>query len=463
MKKNPRPNTCNVLSLDGDTRHLWQFNTSSQKISLATEDASSTSTPLPAKVAAKDWRNLFTPRLNIAWLPPESVFLRVVQLPPADAAEFPSMVELQLEKLSPMPVAQIVWTFALLPRKENEQQTVILVVVARSVVEEYLGKLETMGYLADRLELPFVHQLAATTVESDGAWIYPRATQTGLCCVVAWWYGGVLRELGMVHLPSSEKSADLLYEQLCKMAWNGELEGWLTSPPQWHLVADSESDASWAALLENKGESVVLAERLPARAVAEIAVQKVAGGTSTTDLLPAEFAARYRQQYVDRLWMRSLLAVGMGYALFLAIYFGWLFFVNYQKQGVTDQIAALSGTYTNALQLKARGQILAEQANLKYAALDSWKLASSLLPAELKLTSFSFSKGKTVTLYGQGPADAITKLTDFNEALAKASLTTNGSPYFATVNPPRSQTQGGPAGGTFTWSFSCEINRSDIE
>jgi len=53
--------------------------------------------------------------LNVAWLPSEEVFLRVIELPKSNFEETRSMVELQLEKLSPMPVAQIVWAIHILP------------------------------------------------------------------------------------------------------------------------------------------------------------------------------------------------------------------------------------------------------------------------------------------------------------------------------------------------------------
>ena len=42
------------------------------------------------------------------------------------------MVELQLEKLSPMPVTQIVWSIQVLPHAEGNLQTVIVMIVARN-------------------------------------------------------------------------------------------------------------------------------------------------------------------------------------------------------------------------------------------------------------------------------------------------------------------------------------------
>ena len=88
---------------------------------------------------AKDWSTLFQRKLNIAWLPADQVFLRVVQLPAADRQELLSMVELQLEKLSPMPVAQIVWSMELLPNATENLQPVIVIIAPRDLVEAVSG------------------------------------------------------------------------------------------------------------------------------------------------------------------------------------------------------------------------------------------------------------------------------------------------------------------------------------
>ena len=96
-----RWHSCNVLEAAGNTRNLWQFSAGSGKFTKPRFVTVQPSEPLPEKIVAKDWQTLFQPKLNIAWVPAEHVFLRVIQLPKADVAETRSMVELQLEKLSP--------------------------------------------------------------------------------------------------------------------------------------------------------------------------------------------------------------------------------------------------------------------------------------------------------------------------------------------------------------------------
>ncbi len=311
--------SCNVLQVNPEARRLWQFDAHGGGFALNREQTSVAGDPLPA-VVAKNWRSLFQHKLNIAWLPPEHVFVRVVQLPMSDFNETLAMVELQLEKLSPMPVAQIVWTIQVLPHARDKMQTVIVMIAARNVVEEFLGQLEGQGYLADALELPLLDQLQATTVTGDGAWIYPEAAGGRNMALVAWWYGGVLQNLDLINLPPANRPASLK-EQLLQMAWAGEMDGWLTSPPQWHMVADAPTAAEWEPALRSGLEQPV--EILAPLSVAELAAmtaKRSAQAAQGASLLPAEFSTRYQQQFVDRLWMRGLAAIVALYLVGVAVY-----------------------------------------------------------------------------------------------------------------------------------------------
>ncbi|MEK7684252.1 MAG: hypothetical protein AAB466_02390 [Verrucomicrobiota bacterium] len=463
---NKRPHSCNVLEFSPTARRLWHFAAHDGQVALTAEHQTVPPDLLPAKYVGKDWRNLWQRKLNIVWLPSDQVFLRVVQLPASDFQEVLSMVEFQLEKLSPLPVTQIVWSVEVLPSQVENSQTVIVVIAARSLVEEYLGTLEGEGCLADRLELPFLPQLLSSQIKEDGAWIYPQIESDKTVCWVAWWYGGTLQNLQLLNLPNTDNRAVLLEEQLLKTAWAGEMEGWLTFPVSWHLVADRSTAALWEPWLGQwAGASITLQEALSRRALAELAAQRAVSGDSQANLLPAEHASRYRQQFFDRLWMRGLGAVMAVYLVGLLIYFGALQVLRFQQFRVDKELDARTGSYTNALQLKERVQVLQDQLNLKYAALDCWKVASELLPPDLTLTWLIFGKGinnQALTLHGIAPPDQASKLTDYNQALRDAAA--NGQPLFRNVLPPTSRSQGGPSGAAMiSWSFQCDVNRTDLE
>jgi hypothetical protein len=421
--------------------------------------------------------------LNVAWLPPENVFLRVIELPRSNFEETFAMVELQLEKLSPMPVTQIVWTIHILsrysdPPRQNEAemgakaeaatsaetkaedlQTVVVVIAERSGVEEFLGKLEGRGYLTDRLEVPMLDQLEATPATEDGAWVYPVALAGQSAALVAWWCGNVLRNLSFVVLPPTGDRAKTLKSQLAQLAWAGELEGWLTAPRiQWHLVADPAVATEWEnALREGLNEPVQVVPPLPPVELAARTAQRAAAANSHAALLPAEFPLRYHQQFVDRLWLRGLLAAGVLYAIGVVIYFCATGGLAYRTRGVERQAAALSGSYTNVMELKARYDVLRERQDLKYAALDCWKVVADRMPTNITLQRFSFADGQKLSLSGTAPADQVNTVFDFNTTMQKAT----------NQNRPMFDPQGGEpvnpriAGNKATWSFSLQLQHTE--
>ena len=450
-------------------RQLWQFNASGNKFTLQKQETKLPDGPLPEKLVAKDWHSLFQPRLNVAWLAADKVFVRVDQLPKADAAETLSMVELQLEKLSPLPVAQIVWSFEVFPHipqvgiahelnphATGELQTVVVVMVARHHVEEYLGQLEGQGYLADRLELPLLDELCATRVEENGAWIFPDVGGQEGACMVAWWYDGVLQNLSLIHLPADEKRAAALQEQLAQTTWAAELEGWLTSEPRFHLVADQPTAARWIPLFD-LGRPVEVVPPLAPQELAALTARRVATNGTATNLLPPEYATRYKQQFIDRLWMRGLGALLMLYIGGVVIYFGFVQYASFRHSSVQNQLASLGPTYTNTVQLRERLRVLRDTLELQYAALECYKSVAETLPSELTLNNINFERGRRVTFFGTAATDDRTNVLEFNAKLMEYLV--KNQPFYAKVNSPIMNTDAGRI--LLTWNFSCDLNRSD--
>jgi hypothetical protein len=455
-----RWHSCNVLRVGPATRQLWQFDAKGAGFVLDRTETVPTGKPLPMQWIFKDWRTLYQRKLNVAWLPPDSVFLRVVQLPVASAEETRAMVELQLEKLSPIPVTQAVWAMHVLPEPKDNQQTVVVVLVTRDVVEEFLGQLETQGFLADRLELSVLDQLQATTASEDGAWIYAESAGPPGTALVAWWFGGVLRNLSLASLPAAGDRAAQVRQQLTQAAWAGELEGWLTTAPAWHLVADDDAAREWEPVLRQALDEPIRVE--PPQTADQLAGQtahRAAQADGQASLLPPEFAKRYQQQFVDRLWMRGLLAIGAAYVIGALLYFGALGWVVYQKKSVDTKIKDLGLTYTNALQLKARYQVLQDRDDLKYAALDCWKSVAEMLPPGGVLQSLDFADGRKLTLNGTCPKDQVSTLIDYSSNLKKAKV--RNQPLFHPSKGDPFTYRDMPGGAMVAWNFSVELNRTE--
>ena len=459
-KLKTRWHSCNVLRVGAEARNVWQFDARNGGFVLNREQTSLPGEPLPQRIVSKDWRALWQRKLNVAWLAPEHVFLRAAQLPMSDFNETLSMVELQLEKLSPIPVTQIVWSIHVLPHAAGNMQTVIVMIASRNLVEQFLGELEGQGYLADRLELPLLDQLQATAITEDGVWIYPDPSAASPAALGAWWYGGVLQNLDIISLPLANRAASLK-EQLLQMSWAGELEGWLTGPPRWHLVADGPTAALWEnALREALDQSVEILPPLTPPELAALTARRAAHAEPKANLLPAEFSTRYQQQFVDRLWMRALLAVAAIYIFGVLIYGAILGVKTVQTRTVENQVTALANSYTNALQLRARYEVLKDRQELKYAALDCYNALAKLMPESITLEQMNFSDGRKIILNGSAPKDKSSQVTDFYDVMRKAKKGTDF--LFETARETdtlKIRDQGGA--GTVLWDFALELKRTE--
>ncbi len=456
----------NVLEMAGEHCSLWRFSVNNGKVGLEGESTAGSGQPLPARWITRDWRSLWQPTLNLAWLPADQVFLRVLELPAANQAELVSMVELQLEKISPLPVAQIVWTVEPYSSGAGQNPAAIVIMAPRNRVEEYLGKLESRGFLADRLDLPLVHEMLAAPRSGSGLSVYTDAAPDASRCLAAWWHEGRLQSLNLLPVDPSPQWAPVLFEQLTQIAWAGEIEGWVETPVQCELVATPEMASRWAPALEEwSGQPVAVREPMARPALAALNLERIARQETHGNLLPAEHVSRYRQEFIDRLWMRGLAAVVVVYLAGVAAYLLAVQVVHFQKSRLETRIEALGESYRQAMQLKARVQALQDRVNLKYAALESWKAAATLLPTDLRLTDLIFDKGRTLTIHGLAPADQVSQIIDYNQSISQYRIEDGDhASLFAKVNPYNSTPRPGPGGvAMVAWNFTCELKRTELE
>lgn len=462
-----RFHSCNVLHVGPERRRLWQLDARNGGFTVHRDQVVAAGEALPYALVTKTWRSLWQPKLNVAWLPADSVFFRVAQLPKSNLEETRAMVELQLEKLSPIPVTQAVWSLLVLPAAASPTaaevmesgglQTVIVVLAERKKVEEFLGQLEGQGYLADRLELPMLDQLQATPVGEDGAWIYPAGAGGNNSALVAWWCGGSLQNLNLLTRPEIGDATASFKAQLGQIVWAGELEGWLTGTPAWHLVADETVAAGWEKPLREALDAPVrVIAPLPPVQLAALTAKRATELDAKANLLPPEYAKRYQQQFQDRLWLRGLGAVVGLYCVGVMIYGLALFVQNLRTVSVEKKVAAIRHSYTNATELKARYDVLLDRQALKFAALDCWKAVADNLPDGLTLEGFTFADGRKMMLTGNAPAGQDKEALNFYNQVRKVSK--DGQLLFD-VNAGESLRLNTAPGGQLAWGFSLELKR----
>jgi hypothetical protein len=348
----------------------------------------------------------------------------------------------------------------ILPHAQGSMQTVVLVVSERKVVEEFLGRLEAAGFLADRLEVPLLDQLGTMSPQEDGAWVCPEPHSASNSALVAWWCAGVLQNLALLTAVPGPNRAANLRDQLAQMAWAGELEGWLKAPPRWHLLADAATASRWEpALREGLEQPLELSAPRAGAELAALTATRAAQSSAPNNLLPAEFGTRYRQQFTDHLWIHGLLWVGATYLAGVAIYFIMVSIAYLKTDSVESQVTARGPGFTNSMQLKARFDVLKNRQDLKFAALDCWRSTAELMPTGLTLDSLSFGDGRKLKLDGTAPAVDVSNVIDFSSRLRKAKR--NDQPLFDPTEGDQLQTHVNPGGNTVSWSFSLILKRTE--
>jgi len=247
------------------------------------------------------------------------------------------------------------------------------------------------------------------------------------------------------------------------MTWAGELEGWLTQPPAWTLVADDATASQWVGpLTEAVGDALTFTPPLSGDALAALTARRAVKSDPKVNLLPVEYLTRYQQQFVDRLWMRGLFAVGGIYMVGVLIYFLMLGVQNYRVGRLDSQIQALGGTYTNTIKLKEKYRVLKDRSDLKYSALDCWRSVAELMPETARLDNFNFNDGRKLTLNGTSPKADVQQSLEFSAHLRKAkagdnALFTTGGDAFQYRDAT------GAGAGDSTWNFSLELLRTGAE
>jgi hypothetical protein len=227
-------------------------------------------------------------------------------------------------------------------------------------------------------------------------------------------------------------------------------------------VADPVNAAEWEnALREGLAEPVRVSPPLPPADLAGRTARRAAAASERVNLLPAEFSTRYHQQFVDRLWLRGLGAAGVLYVVALVVYFAAVSFLGYRTHNVEQAVARISGDYTNAISLKARYGVLKERQELKYAALDCWKVVADQLPEGISLQRFSFASGSKLALSGTCGSDQLDLITGnggFYDSVRKAKP--DGQPMFKPNPGEGGQLVYRTVVNKVSWNFGLELQRT---
>ncbi len=470
----PLPAACNVVDCSTGQQRFWRFAGGKHQMKLVDVRETGLEEKIPEKHLDRDASQMWRAHCqNDAWLPVDKVYFRVLQLPMCDARELPGMVELQLEKISPLALGQAVWSFEVVPahRPGREQQTVVVMLAERAVVEQAVGELEQAGYFPDRMEAAVLHQVLATPQGGecpDGAWIYPAFLEERVVCTVAWWDEGVLQNITQITL-SSDEHLNELTEQLTAATWAGEMEGWLTGTTHWHLVMEAETGERWLPVLnEWAGQSMEARPPLDDSALAALCAGRAGRPLEQGNLLPPERRVRYHRDDVDRGLGGIFTWILLLYAMLMAGYFVLNTQTAREEEARYQEKKKLEKLEKEFKKLQDKHDLLILQRNSRMTALQVLKEVAAQMPEELTLRSINFTEntrdgGNTVVIMLRGRVEPGqgNKVSDYRDNMTRVTIrdpiTNENRNLFSQVNSPNTRLTAGGAEAPMEWDMSCVL------
>ena len=447
---------CNVALADESSVRLWQTHLSGDKFVLRQEITGGQDNPLPETAVIKKWKHLIRNRLDIGWMPYSQVFLRVVQLPECEPEEFRDMLEFQLEKLAPLPVAQIVWSYETIPSSVEGQVTALVIAAEIRHVESQLELLERTGFQADRLEVPWCHELTTLDRERDRIWIRLALQQETAVVLAAWVLDRTIRHVAISEYPDNDQGRTGLIDQLRRTAWTGELEGWQQSLPPVTLCCPEEHAAPWRQALKSWSPHPLESQDPPKpKEAAQLSAQRAAQGLAQANLQPEGHRIRYRQHFIDSIWMKGVAGMIMAYVLIVLVFFVLLEWIGHQESNLSAQVRTIAPQYTNVIKMEQQIGVMREQQDLREYALECLTVVAASLPTGFTLQNFNFTYGQTLTLRGDAGGDGSQALVDFRSALLAAQF--KDKALFRAIseaNPLLAEAK------RLVWNLTCELNRS---
>jgi Tfp pilus assembly protein PilN len=403
----------------------------------------------PLKAACASLRG----RLALA-IPSGLALMRVVNLPTNDPGELKDMVDLQVDKFSPFPVAQMAVSFEQLAA-QNGSSRVLVVAAQREQVDRIGEAFHTAGFRLHEMDVEVLgwwHLLKENGhVAETGQHILLLLDVASVELIVA--QDGVplvFRSLGM---PGGGRGEEFVREMVEEAGYtlttleaeqgtapSVRLSVWYWEAPEPALLEALGRECGTAPETHGMNELPPLSEGLARRAQQR--------GPLTLDLAPAEWhVAETSRRARSRLLFASAVFLGV-WALAVG---GFLLGMAWQEnklKRLKQRVETVEKPAAGVRQIKQKVEELDRYSERSRSALECLREISALLPPGLDLTSMLYKKGNEITLRGETTPEQVDQIYQFFEAI-------EGSPLFLAVENRTVTTN--PGGGRRTTQFTATI------
>lgn len=361
-------------------------------------------------------------RLVVA-LPTDRLMVRVLSLPPADAASLAGIVRLQMEKIAPFSGEELTVASEVL-RADDAGVRVLAAAAPRPLLDLLEAALAKAGFKPDRLDValsgwwrqcvdsklfPACAGRQAVFFEQGGLWDLLIADD-GVPVLA--------RSLG-----TSAEAVDLARELTLSLL-AAEFDAGAAPLQTLRLVSEQASDESWARALEAVAGGLPL-EHLDRRRLgaAGLGVARRALEKGPLDLMPDAWRQREVAQQTRK---RFLTGLGAAAALWLMLAAGLLLAplgVKSVAARVAARAAACEPAYRTVADTRSRVRLIRTYMDRSRSLLENLRGACDILPEGIDLGSLTYRREEGVKFTGDAADPAL--VYQFKDALDASKVFTN--------------------------------------
>ena len=361
-------------------------------------------------------------------IPTDQVLMRVLTLPSVDDEDIPGMVELQVDKLSPFPIENMVVSHELLTRSETTS-TVVVVACQIANIEEKGAILNQAGVKARRVDVELMgwwrSLLESGSVKETGTHVI--ILMTGAIPTMVFVNGGMpaaFRSLKGCEGLSDEDLGSELVREIEYTLMSRELVEEKLGAPAIAIWSDGEPSPQLLAAVKDASGANVTGHDLSTLMSSSHGMALRASAEGRIDLTPETWSEERKAKQFKR---RMIVAAAVAFGIWLILFGGANGYYQFEKSRLSNleaQRELIREPANDVRLLRRRVKMVEAYLDHSQSALECLREIAKVQPAGIDLTSYSYKKGETVKIVGQG--DSVEKVLDFKGDLDSIDLFPEG-------------------------------------